>query len=120
MSVAVTTNVTSAIRRDMRRVNARSSSVAGRCSIIHPNARRAIRSLEGDLSRNLDRYLDEDSDEHRRMVEWVCAQLHVTTLRYQRLQDMIEAIGLPEDRLCTYCWTGKASGYRDVLGERAG
>lgn len=77
-------------------------------------ARRAIRSLEGDMSGNLDRYLDEDSPEHARMVEWIRTMLKVTTLRYQRLDDMIAAIGLPADRLCTYCWTGKACGYLEV------
>jgi amidophosphoribosyltransferase len=76
-------------------------------------ARRAIRSLEGDMSGNLDRYLDEDSPEHARMVEWIREMLKVTTLRYQRMADVIDAIGLPADRLCTYCWTGKACGYRD-------
>ena len=76
-------------------------------------ARRAIRSLEGDMAGNLDRYLDEDSPEHARMVEWIREMLKVTTLRYQRLDDVISAIGLPADRLCTYCWTGRACGYRD-------
>ena len=41
------------------------------------------------------------------MVEWIEKDLGVTTLRYQRLSDMIDAIGLPEDSLCQYCWTGK-------------
>lgn len=77
-------------------------------------ARRAIRFLEGDQSKNLDRYVDENSPEHGRMLEWIREHLHVTTLRYQRIGDMIAAIGLPEDRLCTYCWTGKSSGYRDL------
>jgi amidophosphoribosyltransferase len=76
-------------------------------------ARRAIRSLEGDMAGNLDCYLDEDSPEHARMIEWIREMLKVTTLRYQRLDDVIAAIGLPADRLCTYCWTGKACGYRD-------
>jgi amidophosphoribosyltransferase len=78
-------------------------------------ARRAILALEGDPSRNLDRYIDEDSDEHARMVDWIREYVHVTTLRYQRLDDMIEAIGMPEDRLCTYCWSGRRSGYRDEV-----
>jgi amidophosphoribosyltransferase len=82
-------------------------------------ARRAIRSLEGDISKNLDRYIDEGSEEHARMVDGVAKTLKVTTLRYQRLADMIEAVGLPERKLCTYCWTGKTCSYRDVFGSRA-
>lgn len=77
-------------------------------------ARRAIRSLEGDISKNLDKYLDENSEEHRRMLDWIADFVGVTTLRYQLLDDMIEAIGLPKERLCTYCWSGKSCGYRDV------
>ncbi len=76
--------------------------------------RRAIRSLEGNLTKNLERYLDAESEEHRRMVEWIADYVHVTTLRYQRLDDMIEAIGMPPNRLCTYCWTGRSSGFSDV------
>jgi amidophosphoribosyltransferase len=40
------------------------------------------------------------------MVEWIGKELGVTTLRYQKIDDMVEAIGLPEDKLCLYCWTG--------------
>jgi amidophosphoribosyltransferase len=34
----------------------------------------------------------------------------LTTLRYQRLDDMVAAIGLPREQLCTYCWTGESAG----------
>jgi amidophosphoribosyltransferase len=67
--------------------------------------------MEGDMSGNLDAYLVEDSDAYRRMVEWVRSYLRLTTLRYQRLDDMIEAIGLPREKLCLYCWTGQSTTY---------
>jgi len=70
-------------------------------------ARMAIRSMEGDISKGLDKYTDEESEEYARMVKWIGDRLNVTTLRYQRLDDMIMAIGLPEEKLCTYCWTGR-------------
>ncbi len=70
-------------------------------------ARRAIASLEGGEPKDLSRYLDPDSDEHAAMVEWVRNDLDLDSLMYQRLDEMVEAIGLPKEKLCTYCWTGR-------------
>ena len=55
----------------------------------------------------LDEYGDPDSDLHTAMVDRIGERLELTSLRYQRLDDMIEAIGLPRERLCTYCWNGE-------------
>ena len=41
------------------------------------------------------------------MVEVIRQDLGVTTLRYQTIDDMVEAIGRPKDKLCLYCWTGQ-------------
>ena len=41
------------------------------------------------------------------MVDWIAKDIDVTTLRYQTVDDMVEAIGLPREKLCLYCWTGK-------------
>jgi len=41
------------------------------------------------------------------MVERIRHRLGLTTLQYQRLADLVGAIGLPKDQLCTYCWDGK-------------
>jgi amidophosphoribosyltransferase len=41
------------------------------------------------------------------MVDWIARDLEVTTLRYQTVEDMISAIGLPREKLCLYCWTGE-------------
>ena len=38
--------------------------------------------------------------------ERIRARLQLTTLRYQRLDDLVDAIGLPKEKLCTYCWDG--------------
>jgi len=70
-------------------------------------ARRAIRSLEGRNIEDVSEYLDEKSEKYRKMVDWIAADLAVTTLRYQSITDMVRAIGLPEEKLCTYCWTGQ-------------
>lgn len=70
-------------------------------------ARRAIRAIEGKDIQDISEYLDEDSPEYKKMVEWIAKDLGVTTLKYQRLSDMISAIGLPKESLCHYCWTGE-------------
>jgi amidophosphoribosyltransferase len=70
-------------------------------------ARRAIRAMEGG-DRHLEQYLDPDSDKYRAMVEWIRKELTATSLQYLRLDDMVSAIGLPRENLCTYCWTGKS------------
>jgi len=69
--------------------------------------RRAIVDLEGDGDPRLNEYGDPDSDLHTAMVDRIGERLELTSLRYQRLDDMIEAIGLPRERLCTYCWNGE-------------
>ncbi len=69
-------------------------------------ARRAIDALEGRHVEDVSAYLDEDGEKYGRMVEWIQKDIGVTSIRYQRLGDMIEAIGIPKDKLCTYCWTG--------------
>ena len=52
-------------------------------------------------------YLNPKSEKYTRMIEWIRKYLNITTLKYQTLDDMIEAIGLPKENLCTYCWNGK-------------
>ena len=71
-------------------------------------ARRTIAKFEGEIApKNLDRYADPDSLEYARMVEDIRQQLKFTTLKYQRLDDMMEATGVSPCKLCTYCWTGR-------------
>jgi amidophosphoribosyltransferase len=76
-------------------------------SIHELAARRAIRSLEGQDIDDVSEYLDTDSEKYKRMVEWIARDLGVTTLRYQTVEDMVEAIGRPKEDLCLYCWTGE-------------
>ncbi|MDP8256667.1 MAG: amidophosphoribosyltransferase [Candidatus Alcyoniella australis] len=74
-------------------------------------ARRAINVISGGDQTNLGPYLDPDTPQYKRMVDWIAQHLGATTLRYQRLDDMIKAIGLPEENLCHYCWTGRSLSY---------
>ena len=70
-------------------------------------ARRAIRSLEGQDVNDVSKYIDYNSQQYKKMVEWIANDLEVTTLRYQTVDDMVKAIGLPKEKLCLYCWTGE-------------
>lgn len=70
--------------------------------------RRIISELEGDVKKvNLDAYANPDSAEYQMMIDRMCEKLNFTSLAFNRLDDMVEAIGLPKERLCTYCWDGK-------------
>jgi amidophosphoribosyltransferase len=69
-------------------------------------ARRAIVEVEGKDSANLPEYADACSEKHCAMVERIRRRLKLTTLKYQKLDDLVQAIGLPKEKLCTYCWDG--------------
>ncbi len=76
-------------------------------SILDLAGRRAIKEIEGtDDVENLDEYADPDSEKHQQMIEIICRRLGLTSLQYQRLDDLVAAIGLPKEKLCTYCWDG--------------
>ncbi len=55
----------------------------------------------------LEEYADPDSDKYQHMVDGICQRLNFTSLRYHRLDDMLESVGIDKDKLCTYCWNGK-------------
>ena len=48
-----------------------------------------------------------DSEKYQKMVDMICEKLHFTSLRYHRLDDMIESVGIEPEKLCTYCWNGE-------------
>jgi len=70
-------------------------------------ARRTIKRMHGKHIENLDPYLDPESKEYSLMIKEMEKDLNATSLKYQRLEDMLKATGLPKENLCTYCWTGK-------------
>ena len=76
-------------------------------SIHELAARKAIKSLEGHDLQNVAEYIDYNSEKYKKMVEWIAKDLEATTLKYQTVDDMVKAIGLPKERLCLYCWTGE-------------
>ena len=68
--------------------------------------RRIIREREGDnvSPELLADYANPDSQNYKEMVEEIRRRLNFTSLKFHRLDDLIESIGLPRERLCTYCW----------------
>ncbi len=69
-------------------------------------ARRAIGALEGPEFKRFEDYTRAGTPKYEAMVDWIAQTLSLTTLRYQSLEDLIAAIGLPKDKLCTFCWDG--------------
>jgi amidophosphoribosyltransferase len=70
--------------------------------------RRSISEMVGHQNDvPLEEYSDHTSDKYNEMVERIRNRLNLTTLKYQSLPNMVEALGMPKDRLCTYCWDGQ-------------
>jgi len=77
-------------------------------SILDLITRRVIKEREGDhAEEKLDDYADPESKNYAAMIEAICQRLNFTSLKYNRLDDMIEAIGIAPEKLCTHCWNGK-------------
>ncbi len=70
-------------------------------------ARRAIKEIEGGKECRLQDYADDTTGKYCAMVECIGKHMGVTSLRYQKLENMISAIGIPRDKVCTYCWNGR-------------
>lgn len=72
--------------------------------------RRVIARLEGTQDvdeETLQEYSDPESPKYDRMVEEIRKELNFTTLQYNRLDDMLDSVGIPKENLCTYCWNGR-------------
>lgn len=71
--------------------------------------RRVIERLENGKVTDeiLQEYANPDSPKYEKMVDEICKELHFTSLRFNRLDDMLDAVGIDKCKLCTYCWDGK-------------
>jgi len=69
---------------------------------------KVIEQLNGDVNTELKKYSDADHPKYQAMVEQIRKNLNLTTLKFQRLDDLVEAIGLPKEKLCTHCWDGSS------------
>ncbi len=70
--------------------------------------RKAIIQLEGKEDVNLERYSDPTTKEYATMVKQIAKNLGLDSLMYQDLPDLVKAIGLPKEKLCTHCWDGSS------------
>ena len=68
--------------------------------------RRAIVSIEGKDIEDVSEYTDPSTEKYARMIEWIRKDLNVTSLKFQTIEDMVSAIGLPRKDLCLHCWLG--------------
>ena len=76
-------------------------------SLMDLAAQRAIIEISGAFPENLERFLDPSTPEYTAMTESIRLRLGLTTLKYQSMPDMVDAIGLSNDQLCTFCWNGR-------------
>lgn len=70
--------------------------------------RRIIKELEGDANKNLDKYATTDSPEYKRLVEEIRRRFGLTSLRFNTIETLIRAIGLPKCKVCTHCFDGSS------------
>ena len=71
-------------------------------------ARRTVYELEGEEGdKHLEEYSDPSTERGRKLREAICEKLHFTSLGYQSLDKLLQAIGLDPCKVCTYCWNGK-------------
>ncbi|MHB8830411.1 MAG: amidophosphoribosyltransferase [Syntrophales bacterium] len=70
--------------------------------------RKAIMEIEGAEASHLEEYAKAGTDRYWQMIEKIRQNIGVTTLKYQKLDDLVEAIGLPKERICTHCWDGSS------------
>src|SRR5574344_2399906 len=70
--------------------------------------RRVIKDVEGENSEKyLNEYTNPETERYQNMIEKIRKQLNFTSLRYHRLDDMIDSVGIDKCKLCTYCWDGR-------------
>lgn len=69
-------------------------------------ARRIIKELEGDDTKDLDKYAETGTEQYNTLVECIRKRLNITTLKFNTLEDLIASIGLPKECLCTHCYNG--------------
>ncbi len=77
-------------------------------SVMDLITRRVIQEMEGTGEpANLAKYADPESGEYNAMIEYIGKKLNFTSLRYHRLDDLIQSVGIDRCKLCTYCWDGQ-------------
>jgi amidophosphoribosyltransferase len=79
--------------------------------------RRIIQDFEGDVNKDLDKYATTDSPQYRRMVEEIGRRLGLTSVKFNKIETLIHAIGLPKCKVCTHCFDGSSYFFQDKKAE---
>lgn len=69
-------------------------------------ARRTIKELEGDDAKDIEKYATTNSEQYNTMIDCIRKKLNITTLKFNTVEDLLEAIGLPKECVCTHCYNG--------------
>ena len=80
--------------------------------------RRIIKDFEGDDSKNLEKYATTDSPEYTRMVNEIGRRLGLTTLKFNKVETLIDAIGLPKCDVCTHCFDGSSFDFVEMCKKK--
>ena len=71
-------------------------------------ARSTVQKLEGDEGQeHLSEYADGSTERGKCMLKAICEDMNFSSLGYQSIDGLLEAIGIDREKICTYCWTGK-------------
>ena len=76
--------------------------------------RRVIQEFEGDPNKNLDKYAMTDSPEYTRMVKEIGRRLGLTSVKFNKIETLIKAIGIPKNKICTHCFDGSSYFFNDA------
>lgn len=79
--------------------------------------RRIIQDFEGDANKNLEKYAETGSPEYQRMVEEIGRRLGLTSVKFNKIETLVQAIGLPKERVCTHCFDGSSCFYEPEPNE---
>ena len=79
--------------------------------------RRIIQDFEGDANKNLGAYAVTGSPEYQRMVEEIGRRLGLTSVKFNKIETLVQAIGLPKERVCTHCFDGSSCFYEPEPNE---
>ena len=69
---------------------------------------KAVKAIEGKENADMTEYSDSNNGKYDAMVEQIRKELDLTSLKFQKLSDLVDAIGLPKKKLCTHCWDGSS------------
>ena len=70
--------------------------------------RSLIEKYEGQHDKNLQDYVDPNSEKHKRMVDDIRKHFGLTTLKFNTVEALVKAIGLPKEKICTHCFDGSS------------